>query len=233
LKLCPACATESPDEAAFCIRCGAAFAPAAAAPSPSPAAPRPTGTLRPIPTAAVGASGWPLPPDTASQSVLSGPAPRKSNALIILAAVGGFIFFVLIIAAIAIPNLLRSRMAANEATAIGSLRTVNTACVTYSTEYGGFPPSLNALGGEGAGAEPSATSAQLIDNFLQTGRKSGYLFFYSAGDPDDKGVISTYTVNADPIFSGNTGQRHFFTDQSGVIRVDAFRPANQDSPPID
>jgi competence protein ComGC len=160
-------------------------------------------------------------------------SPRKSNVLIILAAIGGVFVFVLIVAAIAIPNLLRSKMAANEAAAVGSLRTVNTACVVYSTEYGGFPPSLNALGGEGSGAEPSAISAQLIDSVLQTGRKSGYLFFYSAGAPDEKGVISSFIVNADPAVAGSTGLRHFFTDQSGVIRAETSGPANQNSPPLE
>jgi type II secretory pathway pseudopilin PulG len=144
-----------------------------------------------------------------------------------------FIPIILIIAAIAIPNLLRSKMAANEAAAVGSLRTLNTACLTYSTEYGGFPPSLDALGGKGNGAHPSATAAQLIDSFLQSGQKSGYLFFYSAGYPNDEGVISSFIVNADPVLAGSTGLRHFFTDQTGVIRVESDRPANANSPPLE
>ena len=75
---------------------------------------------------------------------------------------------ILIIAAIAIPNLLRSRMAANEASAVGSLRTINTACVTYSSTYGGFPPGLPNLG---PGTPASATTADLIDQVLATGTK--------------------------------------------------------------
>ena len=60
---------------------------------------------------------------------------------------------ILIIAAIAIPNLLRSRMAANEASAVGSIRTMNTAAITYSSTYGnGFPPSLASIGTTGTGA---------------------------------------------------------------------------------
>ncbi len=140
---------------------------------------------------------------------------------------------VLIVAAIAIPNLLRAKMAANEAVAVGSVRTLNTACVTYSGTYGGFPPSLSALGGEGSGAEPSATAAQLIDNALQTGRKSGYDFTYSAGPIDNTGVIASYAINANPVVPGNTGFRYFFTDQSGVIRAERTGPANEDSPPIE
>src|ERR1700694_5579602 len=89
---------------------------------------------------------------------------------------------ILIIAAIAIPNLLRSRMAANEASAVGSLRTINTAEVTFSTTYPsvGFA-SLAALGGtvSTCATTTGATSAGacLIDNVLSsTAVKSGYGF---------------------------------------------------------
>src|ERR1700728_992543 len=83
---------------------------------------------------------------------------------------------ILIIAAIAIPNLLRSRMAANEASAIGSIRTMNTAAIEYSSTYGnGFPPSLAAIGTTGTGAV-SCTNSQLLDSVLTSGTKSGYTF---------------------------------------------------------
>src|SRR6201985_1730991 len=82
---------------------------------------------------------------------------------------------ILIIAAIAIPNLLRSRMAANEASAVGSIRSVNTAAVTYSSTYPsvGYPASLAVL--SPATAATSAT-ADLIDSVLAGGTKSGYKF---------------------------------------------------------
>lgn len=136
---------------------------------------------------------------------------------------------ILIIAAIAIPNLLRSRMAANEASAVGSMRTINTACVTYSTTYGtGFPALLANLKGPGPA---TAVQADLIDSVLATGTKSGYIFTYVAGAVV-AGVIPTYTLNADPVNMGTTGQRHFFTDQSGVIRFDPSVPATVLSTPI-
>src|SRR6202142_489230 len=68
---------------------------------------------------------------------------------------------ILIIAAIAIPNLLRSKMASNEASAVGSLRTLNTSAVAYSTTYGNYPPSITALG---PATTPSSTTADLIDS---------------------------------------------------------------------
>ena len=136
---------------------------------------------------------------------------------------------ILIIAAIAIPNLLRSRMAANEASAVGSMRTINTACVTYSSTYGtGFPAALANL----APANPAtAAAADLIDQVLAGKQKSGYAFTYVAGAIVG-GVIPTYTLNADPIGVGTTGQRRFFTDQSGVIRFNPVAVATVASPPI-
>jgi type IV pilus assembly protein PilA len=128
---------------------------------------------------------------------------------------------ILIIAAIAIPNLLRSRMAANEASAVGSLRTLNTACIDFVTTYGGFPGALSYLGGEGSTSYPTSTTAQLIDNVLQTGIKSGYTFSFWAASPDSAGNIDNYLITAAPIKPGTTGIRYFYTDQTGVIRANA------------
>ncbi len=136
---------------------------------------------------------------------------------------------ILIIAAIAIPNLLRSKMAANEASAVGSLRTLNTACVSYSTTYGtGYPAALANLG---PGAPATAATADLIDGVLAAGTKSGYVFTYVAGAVV-AGQVPTYTINADPVSVGTTGQRGFFTDQSGVIRANPTGPATVANLPI-
>jgi prepilin-type N-terminal cleavage/methylation domain-containing protein len=139
---------------------------------------------------------------------------------------------ILIIAAIAIPNLLRSKIAANESSAVGSLRSLNTACVTYATAYGGFPSSLTALGGEGSGTGASSTSAQLIDNVLQSGVKTGYNFTFSAGTADAANNIDYYIINANPVNPGTTGMRYFYTDQTGVIRADTAQAATSSSTPI-
>jgi prepilin-type N-terminal cleavage/methylation domain-containing protein len=140
---------------------------------------------------------------------------------------------ILIIAAIAIPNLLRSKMAANEASAVGSMRTLNTACVTYSTTYGGYPASLVVMGGEGTSALPTSASSELIDNVLQTGIKTGYSFSFSAATADAVGNIDSYLITAAPIKPGVTGIRYFFTDQSGVIRANsAGAAATSSSTPI-
>jgi len=136
---------------------------------------------------------------------------------------------ILIIAAIAIPNLLRSKMAANEASAVGSLRAINTACITYSTIYGtGYPALLANLG---PGAPATAATSDLIDSVLAAGTKSGYVFTYTAGAAVG-GTINTYTITAVPANIGTTGQRQFFTDQSGVIRANPSGAADVNSTPI-
>jgi len=136
---------------------------------------------------------------------------------------------ILIIAAIAIPNFLHSRMSANETSAAGSLRSINTACVTYTTSYGmGFPSSLATLGTSGAA---SSTSADILDSVLAGGVKSGYTFTYVAG-PQSSGMVLTYIVNADPVVPGQTGIRHFYTDQSFVIRFNVSAAATVSDSPI-
>ena len=138
---------------------------------------------------------------------------------------------ILIIAAIAIPNLLRSRMAANEASAVGSIRTINTSCVTFSTTYGiGFPTSLPNLVGNPPGTATSA-SADLIDSVLGAGLKSGYAFTLTGGAVVN-GVNPTYTVTADPQVAGSTGVRHFFSDQSNVIRFNLSAQATSTDAPL-
>lgn len=133
---------------------------------------------------------------------------------------------ILIIAAIAIPNLMRSKMAANEASAISSLRTVNTSEVTYATVYPsvGYSNDMASLGGTPAVCSVGATSATacIIDEVLANATtlataKSGYFYTYG-GLIAVGGVNTAYTVNASPTIVGTAGQRYFFTDQSGVLR---------------
>jgi len=136
---------------------------------------------------------------------------------------------ILIIAAIAIPNLLRSRMAANEASAVGSIRTINTASVTYSTTYPaqGYPVSLTQLA---PAASAISSAADLIDSVLAGGTKSGYTFGMTVGSGASTPQTS-YTVVAKPV-SSSSGTRGFYSDQSGVIRGDASGTASSTSAPL-
>jgi prepilin-type N-terminal cleavage/methylation domain-containing protein len=127
---------------------------------------------------------------------------------------------ILIIAAIAIPNLLRARMAANESACAGTLRTINTAEVAYVTAYpgSGYADTLAKLGPGDDCAHPTSAGACLIDNTLAAARdiahaKSGY--YYSLAGAGSTG----YALNGDPSAPGSTGTRTFYTDGTGVIRA--------------
>jgi len=139
---------------------------------------------------------------------------------------------ILIMAAIAIPNLLRSRIAANQASAVGSLRTINVAEITYAATYDkGYSHALLALAPPSSGS-PDADSAGLIDNIFASGAKSGYTFTYEAGATDARGRVTSYTLRADPLTPGSTGQSHYFTDETGVIRQERAGPASKESLPL-
>ncbi|MGA2511345.1 MAG: prepilin-type N-terminal cleavage/methylation domain-containing protein, partial [Candidatus Acidiferrales bacterium] len=131
---------------------------------------------------------------------------------------------ILIIAAIAIPSLLRSRMAANEATAVANVRTITSASVSYSVTYAnGYPPALTALGGV-EGSPATCNAAILIDPILSTSpyQKTGYQFNLQG----DQGAIANppagctagyvgYLLTAAPTNVGLTGNMSYCSDESG------------------
>jgi type IV pilus assembly protein PilA len=135
----------------------------------------------------------------------------------------------LVIAAIAIPNLLHSNLSENESSAVDSLRTLNSSCASYAMLYGGYPGSLSDLG---PGNPAHSGSADLIDAVLASGTKSGYIFTYTAGATGVSGNVLSYSITAKPITPGATGKREFFTDQSGVIRANKGGAADAGSTPI-
>jgi type IV pilus assembly protein PilA len=139
---------------------------------------------------------------------------------------------ILIIAAIAIPNLLRARIAANEASAVASCRTMNTASITYNSTYNQYAAALSSLGPSN-GSTPTSTSADLLDGVLaptggvNVSTKAGYTFTYASASP-----FAVYTILASPVVVNQTGVRYFFTDQSGVIRANPAGVATVSSTPI-
>lgn len=128
-----------------------------------------------------------------------------------------FLPIILIVAAIAIPNLLRSRIAANEASAIMSVRSVNSAQLTYMAAYPnvGYACELYQLGGSSQKA--TSVGAGMIDNLLSSGTKSGYSFRI-VGCGEDGTPADKYAIYATPLQEGTTGQRTFCSDQDGVIK---------------
>ncbi len=140
---------------------------------------------------------------------------------------------ILIIAAIAIPNLLRARIAANESSAASIVRTLNTAEVSYVTSYPsvGYSLALANLGGDpticgSTGSGPVSGSACLIDNSLATAGaagKSGYLFV-------EAGTIGTYLVTAVPLAAGSSGVNSFCSAEDAVVHKDSGGTAATDGP---
>jgi type IV pilus assembly protein PilA len=122
---------------------------------------------------------------------------------------------ILIIAAIAIPNLIKSKMAANEASSVGSIRTINTGEVNYAASCPaiGYSATLVELN---TGAI-CAGGTGIIDNVLAGGAKSGYTFTYAPVKGAD-GLNDTYTSAGTPSTVGTTGQRQFCSSQTGVIQ---------------
>ena len=128
---------------------------------------------------------------------------------------------ILIIAAIAIPNLLRSKIAANESSAVGSIRTIGTAEVTYQSSWGtGYASNLQVLGGASPCTTATSTAACLIDPLLSaaTPVKSGYQFDAAGTLPDVNKINHGFEVAAWPTNVQTTGVRGFCDDQTGVIR---------------
>ncbi|MCU1310055.1 MAG: putative Pilin, type [Candidatus Angelobacter sp.] len=154
---------------------------------------------------------------------------------------------ILIIAAIAIPNLLKARIAANQASAVGSERTIVTANTNYQSTFNGFAVDLPSLGGANAAAcapgKPlTAAAACLIDTVLANATvpaspKSGYYFTYAmspgaaaiAGPP---ATISGFQVIAKPSQANTTGDLNYYVDLSGVVRWElaAVDPTNTSNP---
>ena len=123
---------------------------------------------------------------------------------------------ILIIAAIAIPNLLQAKMSANESAATANIHAINTANIAYSTANPliGFAADLPTLG--------PAPGAAYIDSSLASGKKSGYSYTYA---PDSNVPSTSYTLNVDPLTRGVTGRRSFFTSEMNVTHYNGTGPA--------
>jgi hypothetical protein len=153
------------------------------------------------------------------------------------AVLGPAVFVVIIVLLLVLATMnppTRSRDVVNQASAVGSLRTINTAEITYAETYKtGYSPSLGALGPPTGGSTESASAAGLFDSVLAGGLKSGYKFTYTPGPPDKAGHVKTYTVVARPVEYGKSGKISFFTDESGIIRMtEEDRPATAKDPPL-
>jgi type IV pilus assembly protein PilA len=131
---------------------------------------------------------------------------------------------ILIIAAIAIPNLLQSRMAANEASAVGSIQAIKSAEYAYFSTYPtvGYASAIAALGGTGSPCTATSAAACLLDAALVnavpgTGAKSGYTFL-ATGISGGSSINSAFVSGASPTVAHQTGNRDFCSTDDGVLR---------------
>jgi prepilin-type N-terminal cleavage/methylation domain-containing protein len=164
---------------------------------------------------------------------------RKAFSLIELLVV---VAIILVLAAIAIPNLVRSRMLANEASAVASLRVICGAEVTFALTYNsGYTDGFNRLGPPPAGGSASVDTADLVDPVLSGNgpggtnlvfTKNGYAFTYNMGGGGTFGSVNSYSINSDPTTRGSTGQRAFYTDDPRIVRANASTAASASDSPI-
>jgi type IV pilus assembly protein PilA len=135
---------------------------------------------------------------------------------------------ILIIAAFALPKIMKSQIPAHEASALASIKTIHESEMIYSSLHPdlGYTADLAMLGGTAQGG-----GEQTIDNNLASGRRSGYTFTYTPGEKIN-GAIRSYAITAVPDQVGTTGQRRFYSDESGEIHYNGSGPADASSPVI-
>lgn len=126
---------------------------------------------------------------------------------------------VIVLVMLAVPNILRSRVVANEGAALANLRSINSACQIYHINKETYPASLSDL------IEPNS-SPPYIDTMLASGKKQGYEFAYELLNSDH------FTVNANSLSGGLLKGRYFYTDESGVVRTKSDGPAGPEDEAI-
>lgn len=139
---------------------------------------------------------------------------------------------ILVIAAIAIPNLLQAKIAANEASAVGSLSAIKSAEVTYYTAYPtvGYSPTISMLGGP-VPCTPSSTTACMIDSLLSAATpgstgKSGFVFLATGITTGGATINTAFVAGASPMTVNSTGNHDYCTTNDGILRSKMASPGD-------
>jgi len=131
------------------------------------------------------------------------------------------------------PNIDGSLAAAHQASAVGSLGTIHTQAEMYrATYHRGYPRHLSALGPPREGDPANAAGAGLIDEILSSGAKAGYTFIFQVTALDEHNLPSAYSITAIPLAGCGKGGNCYYTDETGVIRMENERLPNQHSSPL-
>jgi len=225
--ICPKCGTAVADNSQFCSNCGNSFVQGQPSAQSMPLSPPPAGSpqtsgkaigslvcgilhIFPLFIIAIILGHMSLSEIKKSSGRLKGEGIALAG--LILGYLGIiFIPIILIVAAIAIPNLLRARIAANEASAVASVREIVSAEISYQATHrdAGFTCSFSDLSGQ-------------LDSHVAAGLKHGYTFFLQSCTAEKEGgAISKFQITAVPKVPNTSGRRAFCTDESAVIRSDA------------
>lgn len=146
----------------------------------------------------------------------------KTNKGFTLVEIMVVVAIVMILATLVVSSVLRARHNANEMAAVAACKTVVTACQNFYTNTlpHTYPSSLSEL------IQPQS-NPPYIDNVLASGTKQGYRFTYALVNTE------SFTLNADPAISGKTGTRHFFVDETGIIKANSNGQAASGDPAVD
>jgi hypothetical protein len=139
----------------------------------------------------------------------------------------------LLAASVLYSNLTRKRgiVCATEETPASNVRLLLTAVFSYQAGYKVFPPALSSLGPPAKGQQESGARGGFIGVLLASGTKNGYVYRYIPTAGRQTGRIDSFTITADPINAESPDQPHYFSDQTGVVRVESGRTAAAVSPP--
>lgn len=234
---CAKCGNSLKTDDQFCEKCGAPVSPDVAAPNINVAA---TPQIAPksgkaVSSLVAGISGLLFFPASIAAIVLghmSRAEIKKSGGrmqgagmalagLILGYGVVAIIPFIMIVAAIAIPSLLRARIAANEASAVGTVRAITQAEARYKATFPevGYACDLSSLGADGD-APASPQHARIVDDAISSGTHHGYRFAIQNCAPPGA-AATTYQVVAIPERFNQSGQRAFCADEGGLIKFDS------------